>query len=226
MNFTPREASSMGRNRLAYTLATLLVVLLAMPALAQAARGDAVIRDCYDDGHIDGSYTQADYNAAANNMPSDIDQYSDCRDAILQGQADGSRGRGSNKGTGSGTGAGSNGGSSNGGGASQSRTGGSPKPYAGNPALDTKSGAYAPTQGDKAAYDQAKAEAAAGGALPGGLVIPTAGGFKPAGATNSMPTPVLLALLAVGLLVAGTTALVARRRLPALTRAARSVIRR
>jgi hypothetical protein len=213
----------MGRNRLAYTLAALLVALLAMPALAQAARGDAVIRDCYDDGHIDGSYSQADYNAAANHMPSDIDQYSDCRDAILQGQADSSRGRNSNGGSGGGSG--SNGGS-NGGAANQSRTGGSPKPYAGNPALETKSGAYAPTQGDKAAYDQAKADAARGGTLPGGLAIPTAGGFKPAGATNSMPTPVLLALLAVGLLVAGTTALVARRRVPALTRAALSVIRR
>jgi hypothetical protein len=211
MYFTPREASSMRRNRLLHTLVTLLVALLALPSLAHAARGDAVIQDCNDDGHIDGTYTPQDYAEAEGNLPSDIDQYSDCRDVIKQAQADGTRGGGA-------------GGA--GGGDGQSRTGGSPKPYEGNPALQTSSGAYAPSQDDKAAYDRVRTEASLGGTLPGGLAIPAAGDFKTAGASNAMPTPVLLALLAVGLLVAATTALVARRRLPALTRAARSVIRR
>jgi hypothetical protein len=217
----------MGRNRLAYTLATLLVALLAMPALAHAARGDAVIQDCYDDGHIDGNYSQRDYDEAANNLPSDIDQYSDCRDVIKQAQADASRGDSNGN---SSPGNGAPGGGSNGGPGgstgSQSRTGGSPKPHAGDPALETKSGAYAPNQDDKAAFDRARADAARGGVLPGGLAIPAAGDFNPAGASNSMPLPVLLALVAVGLLVAAATALVARRRMPVLTSAARRVIRR
>ena len=206
----------MGRNRLAYTLATLLVVLLALPAFAYAARGQDVVRDCQDDGHIDGSYSQQDYADAENNLNSDIDQYSDCRDAIKQARA-GAAGNGTGGG-GAGGGTGGTGGTNG--------TGGSPKPHEGDPALETKSGAYAPNQDDKAAYDQVRAEASRGGTLPGGLAIPSAGDFKPAGATNTIPLPVLLALVAVGLLVAATTALVARRRLPDLTSAARRVIRR
>jgi hypothetical protein len=201
----------MGRNRLAYTLAALLVALMALPTFAYAARGNDVIRDCQDDGHIDGSYSQQDYADAESNLNSDVDQYSDCRDAIKQARAAGAGG-GSN-------GSGGAGGGTNG-------TGGSPKPNQGDPALETKSGAYAPTQSDKAAYDKARAQATTEATLPGGLAIPSAGDFKPAGATNSIPLPVLLALVAVGLLVAASTALVARRRLPDLTSAARRLIRR
>jgi hypothetical protein len=193
-------------------LAAMLVALMALPAFANAAGGADVIRDCQDDGHIDGSYSQQDYADAENNLNSDIDQYSDCRDAIKQARA-GAAGGGSNDG-GAGGGGGTNG------------TGGSPKPHEGDPALETSSGAYAPSQSDKAAYDQARAQAATEATLPGGLAIPSAGDFKPAGASNSLPPPVLLALVAVGLLIAATTALVARRRLPALTSAARRVIRR
>lgn len=203
----------MGRNRLAYTLAALLVALMALPAFAYAARGNDVIRDCQDDGHIDGSYSQQDYAQAENDLNSDVDQYSDCRDTIRQARA-------------AGAGGGSNGGGGGGAGGGTGGTGGSPKPHEGDPALETKSGAYAPSQDDKAAYDRVRAEAARGGTVPGGLAIPSAGDFKPAGATNSIPLPVLLALVAVGLLVAGTTTLVARRRLPALTSAARRIIRR
>ena len=74
----------MRRNRTSYVLAALVVALLALPSFAYAARGNAVIQDCYDDGHIDGNYSQRDYQQAQDNLPSDIDQYSDCRDAIAQ----------------------------------------------------------------------------------------------------------------------------------------------
>jgi hypothetical protein len=196
----------MRRNRLAYVVLALLVALLAVPTLAHAARGDDVIADCHEDGHIDGNYSQDDYQDAQDNLPSDIDQYGSCRDVIAQAQADGSRDKSAG---------GAAGGSGGDGG--QGRTGGSPKPYEGDPALQTKSGAYAPSQDDKAAYDRTREEAASGGSLPGGLSIPTAGDFKPAGADNSIPLPVLLALVSVGLLIAATTALVARKRLPGLT---------
>jgi hypothetical protein len=206
----------MRRNRLAYIAAALLVALLAVPSFAHAARGDEVIADCHEDGHIDGSYSQDDYQEAQDNLPSDIDQYGSCRDVIAQAQADGSRDKNSSGGGGSGSG----------GSGGQSRTGGSPKPFSGDPALETESGAYAPNQDDKKAYDRARAEAATEANLPGGLAIPAAGDFKPAGADNAIPLPVLLALVSVGLLIAATTALVARKRLPALTSAARRVVRR
>jgi len=214
------------RHRLASIFAALLVARLALPALAQAS-GQDVIRDCYDDGHIDGSYSQGEYEDAQNNIPSDVDQYSDCRDVIAQGQAGGGKRSNSNSGSGgSSNGGGSNNGGSSGGGSSKSssagttrdeRRGGSPKPNAGNAALETKSGAYAETEADKAAYESAKAQAAQGGALPGGLAIPAAGAFSPAKA-NTRPLPVVLALAAVGLLVVATAVLVARKRLPALNR--------
>ena len=220
------------RHRLASTFAALLVALLALPAFAQAS-GQDVIRDCFEDGHIDGNYSQGEYQDAQDNMPSDVDQYSDCRDVIAQGQAGGGK-KNSNSSSGSGgsnsSGGGSNSGGSNSGGSNGSGSGsggggstrdesrgGSPKPNAGNPALETNSAAYAESEADKAAYESAKAQAAQGGALPGGLAIPAAGDFSPAKA-NTLPLPVVLALAAVGLLVVATSVLVARKRLPALNR--------
>jgi hypothetical protein len=217
----------MGRHRLATIFAALLVALLALPAFAQAS-GEDVIRDCQDDGHVDGNYSQSEYQDAQDNLPSDVDQYSDCRDVIAQAQARGGKKSSGSKGSSGGSSNGSNSGGGSGSGGSSGGTGsaatdssrgGSPKPYQGNPALQTKSGAYAPNQGDKAAYDAARAQAARGGSLPGGLAIPAAGEFRPA-SPNSLPLPVVLALAAVGLLVLATTALVARKRLPALNRVA------
>jgi len=213
------------RHRLASIFAALLVALLALPAFAQAS-GQDVIRDCYDDGHIDGNYSQGDYQDAQDNLPSDVDQYSDCRDVIAQGQAGGGKRSNSHSGSGGGSNNGSSGGGSNKSGGSNAKSsgssrdesrGGSPKPNAGNAALETNSGAYAETEADKAAYESAKAQAAQGGALPGGLAIPAAGDFSPAKA-NTLPLPVVLALAAVGLLVVATSVLVARKRLPALNR--------
>jgi hypothetical protein len=205
----------MGRNRLAPILAAFVAVLLLVPASGFAASGDAVIQDCSQDGHIDGHYTVQQLRNAQSHIPSDIDQYTDCRDVIAQALAQAQAGRG-----------GGGGGGAGGSGGAGGTTAGSPKPNEGNPALATRSGAYAPSQADKQAYDRAVTEASVGGALPGGLSIPTAGGFSPAGASNSIPLPVLLALVAVGLLIAATSAMVARRRLPAIARVARSVIRR
>lgn len=210
----------MGRNRLATVLAALLAALLVLPAAAQASRAGDVIRDCHEDGTLDGNYSQQDLQDAQDNLPSDVDQYGDCRDVIRQAQADGSRRRGGAGGPGGGGGgAGGAGGGFGGAGFAGdiSRRGGSPNPHEGDPALETRSGAYASSQEDKAAYDKAMADATRGGALPGGLSIPAAGDFQPAKA-GGIPLPILLALISVGLLVAAATVLVARKRLPALTR--------
>jgi hypothetical protein len=65
--------------RLLVTL-TLMSALLA-PAAAQAS-GAAVIRDCTDDGRLQGHYSQRDLRDALNSIPSDVDEYTDCRDII------------------------------------------------------------------------------------------------------------------------------------------------
>lgn len=196
--------------------------MLALPAVA-AASGEDVIRDCQDDGHVDGNYSQGEYQDAQDNLPSDVDQYSDCRDVIAQAQADSSRNASRSNSNGGGAGSSGGSGGSGSGGAivtgDPSRRGGSPRPYEGDPGLATSSGAYAPNQDDKAAYDAARAQAARGGSLPGGLAIPAAGDFSPAKA-NALPLPIVLALAAVALLVLATSALVARRRVPALNRVA------
>ena len=97
-------------------LALTLVVALALPTLAYAS-GDDVIRDCAQDGDLDKDYSDEELEDAERNMPSDIDQYSDCRDVIRQAQAGG---RGSTDGSGTG---GAGGGGSDGGGYRGSATG-------------------------------------------------------------------------------------------------------
>jgi hypothetical protein len=57
-------------------------LLLAMTAPAHAA---SLLDDCQD-GRIDGSYSQADYRRALRNIPSDFDQYTDCRRVIRRAQ--------------------------------------------------------------------------------------------------------------------------------------------
>ncbi len=59
----------------------LLVLALAAPAAVQASP-DAVVRDCAEDGSVDGSYSNADKRAALKKIPADLDEYSDCRSAI------------------------------------------------------------------------------------------------------------------------------------------------
>src|SRR2546423_3512911 len=65
--------------RLLVTL-TFTFALLA-PASAHAG-GAAVIRDCADDGRLQGHYNQRELRDALNSIPSDVDEYTDCRDVI------------------------------------------------------------------------------------------------------------------------------------------------
>ena len=51
---------------------------LALPAAAQADP-DAVVRDCAADGSVDGNYSDSDKRAALKRIPADLDEYSDCR---------------------------------------------------------------------------------------------------------------------------------------------------
>ena len=62
-------------------LVMVLTLLVAAPA-AMAGTHSEIIGDCYDDGTLDGSYTPSQIRDARNNLPADIDQYSDCRDVL------------------------------------------------------------------------------------------------------------------------------------------------
>jgi hypothetical protein len=64
-------------------LVMVLTLLVAAPAAMAGTRGD-IIADCYDDGKLDGNYTPSEIRDARNNLPADIDQYSDCRDVLAR----------------------------------------------------------------------------------------------------------------------------------------------
>jgi hypothetical protein len=60
-----------------------LTLLVAAPAAMADTRSDIIV-DCYDDGDLDGNYSPSEIRDARNNLPADIDQYSDCRDVLAR----------------------------------------------------------------------------------------------------------------------------------------------
>ena len=60
-----------------------IVACLIAPAVALAS-GDAVVRDCTDNGRIDRQHSAGDYREALANLPTDVDEYTDCRDVIAR----------------------------------------------------------------------------------------------------------------------------------------------
>ncbi|HEV2754062.1 MAG TPA: hypothetical protein VGV36_09560 [Solirubrobacteraceae bacterium] len=80
----------------------LRVVLLALLAVALSpagamASGQDVIKDCTDDERIQGDYSQQEYNEALDELPTDADGYTPCRDVITRARdaaASGGRGGG------------------------------------------------------------------------------------------------------------------------------------
>jgi hypothetical protein len=77
------------RMHLRTSLVLIAVLLLGLPAAARASGSD-VIRDCADDGKLDKQYTQKELRDADKNLPSDIDEYTDCRQAIRSAMHGGS----------------------------------------------------------------------------------------------------------------------------------------
>jgi hypothetical protein len=77
------------RMQLRTFLVLIAVLLLGLPAAARASGSD-VIRDCADDGKLDKPYSQKELRDADQNLPSDIDEYTDCRQAIRNAMHGGS----------------------------------------------------------------------------------------------------------------------------------------
>jgi hypothetical protein len=183
-------------------LACVLTLLAAAPPAWAATRAE-IIRDCYQDGKLDGSYRPSEIRDARNNLPADIDQYSDCRDVL--GRALGGSGSGrvpDQAGSGGVTGGGSGGGTgaAGAGGASS----GAPL-TAGNPA------------------EQEALESAAQGSAPvevdGSAIVPGASGFATGAARNALPVSVLVVLILLGLTALAAAVPPVRRRVVARRRA-------
>src|SRR5918999_5662799 len=79
------------------------LIALAVPCTAQASGSD-VIRDCAEDGRLDRNYSNGELKDARDNLPSDLDEYSDCREVIngaITSGSDGGGGRDGGGGSGS-----------------------------------------------------------------------------------------------------------------------------
>jgi hypothetical protein len=190
----------MRRIRDTFILLAATVALFALPAMAQASP-EQVIRDCAKDGKLDQHYSLSDLKKAEKKLPTDVDEYTNCRDVINQAEVQGS---GGNQGNSHGGGSGGSGSGGSGGGPSASAS----DVNALNHAKDT--GRKAPSL-----------------TLHGEKVIPGSGGvFKTAGAANDLPTPVLLALIALGALTVAAALVALRRRFPEVFGAALRILRR
>ena len=161
--------------------------MLALPAPAYAS-ADQVIRDCARDGRLDHHYSNAELRRARNNLPADLDEYSDCRDVIANAIK---------------------GGSDLGGGA------GSPGVGATNPAGEAA--AKAEDQADLAAIansDEAPKLDVGGQSVE----PDSSGFFKLGGAANQVPLPLLIALLLLCTMAIISGVGSVRERVPALAR--------
>jgi hypothetical protein len=183
-------------------VAALALVLVAFPTDAFADPLQ-VIKDCNQDGQLNRKYSNDELRKALDNLPSDIDEYSDCREVISAAITSGSD---------KGAGRGGSGGDAGGGGGA----GGG--------------GAAAVTPEEQAARNQDQADLEALGSpesrenappidVGGKQLKPGSDGlFDPASATNSLPTPLLVALIALALLAIAGGVVALRGRLPALAR--------
>jgi hypothetical protein len=187
----------MFRLRQILLLCAALVALVA-PSQASAASSQDVIRDCYQDGKLDGSYTQEELNNARDDLPSDVDEYSDCRNVIASARARG--GKGKRGGSGGVPGGGFRGGGTAG----------------ADPSLSTPSGALAGSRDDLNALGALTGSGGKGGPkvpVAGQPLTPTSGAASVGESANDMPTPLLAALIALGALGAlGVLFAVWRRR--------------
>ena len=180
-----------------------MLIVLAVPWGEAAATPFQVIKDCNQDGQLDGKYSNSELRKALENLPTDIDEYSDCREVIAAAITSGSDNRTSPGGGGGGG------------------TGG-----------DAGGGAVAPTSPEEQAaraQDQADLNALTS---PGGLrdkppavnvggeeVKPGPDGlFDLDTASNSVPLPLLLTLIVLALLALGAAVVGLRGRIPALSR--------
>ena len=182
-------------------LAAALACALALPAPALAADSEDVIRDCYEDGKLDDSYTQEELREAEDDLPSDVDEYSDCRSVIASARARG--GKGKRGGSGGVPGGGFRGGGTAG----------------GDPNLSTDSGAIAGSQEDLDQLAELTGRSGDDGAQPrvpisGQPITPAAGAASVGESSNDIPAPLLAALIAVGALGALGGGFAAWRRRP------------
>ena len=164
-----------------------LFLLLAAPTAGAQGTREKILRECQD-GSITGNYTPGQLRDARKNIPTDIDEYSDCRDvlsrAALAGRASG--------GGGGGGGTAAPGGVLPGGGSGE-------RTYASGPE-ETKD------------LEKALLDAPGGATVGGDNLVPGASGLAADAARHGLPTTLLTVLILLGLCALAAAAPAVRRR--------------
>jgi hypothetical protein len=178
-------------------LLALLITLSLLPAATALASGSKVIRDCTDDGVLEGHYSQRDLRDALASIPSDVDEYTNCRDVIRRAAFGGA---GGGKGGGGGGGGGNAGGEFGG--------------FRGSSGADPLQSA---SPNERAAVTQAAKDGGQavqltdehGKPLGGALIRPSQVARRTGPGATDVPTPLLIAalLLSLGALAAAAPTL-------------------
>lgn len=82
MNSTMQDLTA--STRFVSAAIVLAAALLFGASPAAYADSSEVIRDCAEDGVLNGHYSQGELQGALNGLPSDVDEYTDCRSVIRQ----------------------------------------------------------------------------------------------------------------------------------------------
>jgi len=162
----------------------ILPALLATLLLAPAAWADdtKIIRDCALDGVLNGNYTTAELRSARAHLPTDVDEYSDCRDVLSRAIAAATQSAGGSGGGSPGSSGGSGPGGSGGGGGG----GGATAPAA--PVTPS-------TPQDHAALAQAVQEGAKPIDVDGQAVVPGSASLASAAGVNTLPGSIVVVLV-------------------------------
>lgn len=193
--------------RIASRTALLAALLLAVFAPVASADYHDAIRDCNDDGVLQGHYSVRTLEQARNHLPSSLREYSDCADVLAAAIARSAKGGGA---------------------------GGDPSPQFGDPRLTTGSGAIAPDQPTLDKLKQQSRQSTNDHAAPpvkvaDRSVTPGTAGLFHAASTktpNHIPDSLLIALIALGVTSALAGLLLLRYRWPETRHAALRLIRR
>jgi hypothetical protein len=171
----------------------LVLAVLAVLALPGSAMANpmAAIADCNNDGDLDKQYSNADLRKALDNLPTDLDEYTNCRE-ILSSAITGGSDKGGNRPTAGG---------------------------AGSPLPPDEAAARTEDAEDLAAITSDPEKHPPSVEVGGQEVEPGSNGlFDLASASNDLPMPLLVALIALTAvtLIGGVVAL--REHIPALAR--------
>ena len=200
-------------------IATFLLLLLLPGAAARAAdRPQDLLIDACRDEQVDGTYSQRTYREALDQLPADSDQYSACRDVINRARLAALNARSS--GGGGGGGGGTGGGATRGGGGSSGSDGSSGSSGSGSATGATGSGAGRSLRGrrntnqcngckgsgteldtatpkERRDVESARASGSDPVRIGGQLLRPGAVGSLSSD-SHSLPTPLLVLLIAIG----------------------------